>query len=176
MKKESRVISQDLIEAIRQGFALNWHGVHGVSHWERVRDNGLKLARLTGARVEIVELFAFLHDSKRINDMWDPGHGKRAAEFILTLPDSLLTLPDADLALLTHACEYHTDGLTEADVTVQTCWDADRLDLGRAGITPQARFLCTAAAQDPAMMEWAYRQSLKAEAEGKQGPSKCPRQ
>jgi uncharacterized protein len=170
------VISKDLIAVIRQGFALNWNGIHGASHWARVRRNGLRLARLTGARVEIVELFAFLHDSRRVNDLWDPGHGKRAAEFIRTLQGSLLALPDADLALLAYACEYHTAGLTEADVTVQTCWDADRLDLGRAGITPQACYLCTPAAQDPAMMEWAYRQSLKAKAAGKRGPSKCPRQ
>jgi uncharacterized protein len=165
-----------LIAAIRQGCALNWNGVHGASHWARVRRNGLRLARLTGAKVEIVELFAFLHDSKRVNDRRDPGHGKRAAEFILTLQGSLLALPEADLALLTYACEYHTAGLTEADVTVQTCWDADRLDLGRAGITPQAQYLCTPAAKDPAMIEWAYRQSLRAKAEGRRAPSKCQQQ
>jgi uncharacterized protein len=49
--------------------------------------------------------------------------------------------------------------LTEADVTVQTCWDADRLDLGRIGIKPEPRFLCTAAAQDPALIEWALLRS-----------------
>jgi uncharacterized protein len=163
LNKGEGVISQELIEAIRQGFALDWNGVHGVSHWERVRDTGLRLARLTGAKVEIVELFAFLHDSRRLNETWDLGHGKRAADFIKTLQGSLITLSENDLALLTYACEYHTDGLIQADVTVQTCWDADRLDLGRAGITPQARYLCTPAAKDPAMMEWAIRRSLSAD-------------
>lgn len=170
------MISRELITAIRQSFALNWNGVHGAAHWARVRRNGLRLARLTGAKVEIVELFAFLHDVGRVNERWDPGHGKRAVEFILNLPGSLLALPQADLALLTYACEYHTAGLTQADVTVQTCWDADRLDLGRAGITPQARYLCTPAAQDPAMIEWAYRQSLRAKAEGRRAPSESQRQ
>ena len=155
------MISRDLIEAIRDGYALNWRGTHGAPHWARVRQNGLRLARLTGARVEVVELFAFLHDSKRRNDAVDPGHGKRAAEFVRSLQGSLITLSDADLALLAYACEYHTDGLIEAHVTVQTCWDADRLDLGRAGIKPKARYLCTPAARDPAMIEWALRRSLQ---------------
>jgi uncharacterized protein len=45
------------------------------------------------------------------------------------------------------------------DITVLTCWDADRLDLGRVGIRPAAHRLCTDAARDPAMIEWAYRRS-----------------
>lgn len=32
------------------------------------------------------------------------------------------------------ALAYHSDGYTEGDITVQVCWDADRLDLGRVGI------------------------------------------
>ncbi len=47
----------------------------------------------------------------------------------------------------------HTDGLTDGDVTLQTCWDADRLDLGRVGITPDADLLCTDAAR--ALIDWA---------------------
>ena len=39
-----------------------------------------------------------------------------------------------------------------ADPTVLTCWDADRLDLGRVGITPRAEKLCTSAACNPAVM------------------------
>lgn len=124
-----------------------------------MHDNGLRLARLTGANPQVVALFAVLHDSRRLTDSPDPGHGKRAAEFIQSLRGSLITLPDEDIALLTLACEYHTDGLTEAHVTIQTCWDADRLDLGRAGIKPNPRHLCTSAAKDPEMIKWAYRRS-----------------
>jgi uncharacterized protein len=43
---------------------------------------------------------------------------------------------------------------------VLTCWDADRLDLGRVGIRPLAERLCTDAARQPAMLQWAYRRSL----------------
>ena len=28
---------------------------------------------------------------------------------------------------------------TEADITIQTCWDSDRLDLGRVGMMPEPR-------------------------------------
>jgi uncharacterized protein len=35
----------------------------------------------------------------------------------------------------------------DADVTVQTCWDADRLDLVRIDIQPEAERLCTDAAR-----------------------------
>jgi uncharacterized protein len=41
-------------------------------------------------------------------------------------------------------------------VTVLTCWDADRLDLGRVGIRPAPRLLCTSAARDPATIAWAF--------------------
>ena len=40
------------------------------------------------------------------------------------------------MELLIEACKYHSDGFTEADITVQTFRDADRLDLGRVGIRP----------------------------------------
>ncbi len=152
-------ISEALIERVRSEFALSWDGIHGVKHWARVRDNGLRLARLTGANPEVVELFAFLHDAKRLNEGRDPDHGKRAAKFIGSLPGSLIALPDEGLQLLMYACQYHSDGLTEADVTVQTCWDADRLDLGRIGIKPNPRYLCTPAARETGMIEWAFRRS-----------------
>ena len=155
------MIAKELVEAIREEFVLDWDGIHGISHWARVRDNGLQLARLTGAHTDVVELFAYLHDSKRLIDGVDRDHGRKAAEFIRSLHGSLVVLSDEDLGLLVFACECHSDGLTEADVTVQTCWDADRLDLGRIGIRPQARFLCTSAAKEPAMIEWAFLRSRR---------------
>jgi uncharacterized protein len=57
---------------------------------------------------------------------------------------------------------YHTDGMVAADPTTQTCWDADRLDLGRVGIRPNAELLCTPAARAPQIIEWAWQRSLSA--------------
>jgi uncharacterized protein len=153
------MVPQDLLDLVQNGFALRVSGIHGLAHWMRVRANGLRLAEQTGADPQVVELFAFLHDSQRLNDGRDPQHGARAAEFASTLRGTLLTLPDEEFELLRYACEYHTNGLTEAHVTVQTCWDADRLDLGRIGIRPDPRYLCTTAAREAAMIEWAVRQS-----------------
>jgi uncharacterized protein len=149
------MILQALADEIRLGFALPLHGIHGEAHWLRVRDNGLRLAEHTGADPEILELFAWLHDSKRLGDGRDRGHGLRAAEFAKSLNRSRLLLPAPQLEVLEYAIAYHSDGLTEADVTTQTCWDADRLDLGRIGIRPAPRSLCTAAAKETGMIEWA---------------------
>jgi uncharacterized protein len=153
------MVSQDLVNVIEQGFALHLDGIHGIAHWARVRANGLRLAQETGANPEVVVLFALLHDSKRLSDGRDPKHGARAAQFAASLQGSQLALPEEELEMLQFACEYHTDGLTEANITVQTCWDADRLDLGRVGIRPDPRQLCTLAARESTLLEWAYHQS-----------------
>jgi uncharacterized protein len=146
-------------ELVKQKFRIDWDGLHGGKHMGRVLENGLRVADLSGANSEIVSLFAYFHDAKRFNNAVDPEHGKRGAEFAKTLRGSLVTLKDSDFELLLYACERHTDGLTEADVTVQACWDADRLDLGRIGLRPNPDFLCTTAAKGPEIIEWAYRRS-----------------
>jgi hypothetical protein len=54
----------------------------------------------------VVELFAFLHDSRRLSDGHDPDHGARAAEFARTLAGSAFELEAADLELLATGNEY----------------------------------------------------------------------
>lgn len=152
-------LPQDLKERILNEFALDLDGIHGLSHWARVHQNGLRLAEETGADPEILELFAYLHDAKRLNDGWDLDHGRRAAEYIKSLQGSHISLKVEQLDLLVYACARHSDGLTDAPVTVQACWDADRLDLGRIGIRPDPDRLCTPAARDPATIGWAFRRS-----------------
>lgn len=119
------------------------------------------MANVNGARRDIVELFAFLHDSRRLSDGLDREHGARAADFTLQLNRELLRLDGPGLDMLAYAVRYHSDGLIEANVTVQTCWDADRLDLGRVGITPHPDRLCTEEARDPALFERAYQRSVR---------------
>jgi uncharacterized protein len=156
------ILNKALLNKIREHFALDWRGVHGAPHWARVRQNGLYLAAFTAARVDVVEAFAFLHDSCRQNDWEDPGHGARAAEFAEDLVKAqLLPLDAAGLALLTQACAGHTGGRNPADPTIATCWDADRLDLGRVGIHPNPRYLCTEKAKEPAVIAWAYARSQR---------------
>jgi len=154
------MITPNLISAIRSEYQLDWHGIHGASHWARVRDIGLRLAEKTGANTQVIELFAFLHDSRRFNDSHDPEHGNRAALLAETLRGSVIHLADEQFELLTFACQHHTFGHMEGDITVLTCWDADRLDLGRVGIMPSPYKLCTAAARDSLMIEWCYERSI----------------
>ena len=153
------MISDALLKLVRRTFALPLRGIHGEAHWQRVHENGQRLAQQTGADARIVELFAYLHDSRRLDDGWDRDHGQRAAEFVRSLNDELLALSEDGLESLIYACTYHSDGLMEASVTVQTCWDADRLDLGRIGVRPDPCHLCTPAAQDPATIDWAWARS-----------------
>jgi uncharacterized protein len=156
----AKVLTPRLIKSIRNQFRLDWNGSHGVAHWSRVRLNGITLAKATGADPVVVELFAFLHDSCRQTDGHDNMHGARAAEFVGTLQGREIYLNESQLATLQHACRDHTHGGISNDPTIATCWDADRLDLGRVGIEPDPEYLCTAAAKNPAIMEWAYRRSV----------------
>ncbi len=144
-----------ILRAVLDDYSLPWDGDHGVAHWARVLENGRRLAGETGALIEVVELFAVLHDSRRLNEFTDPEHGPRAAEFAKALRGRLFELPDPEFELLHRACAGHTHERTHPDVTVRTCWDSDRLDLGRVGITPHPQFLCTEAARRPETIRWA---------------------
>ena len=153
------LITPTLINILRQRFTLDWQGFHGSPHWARVRQNGLRLAPLTGANPRVIEYFAFLHDICRDNDDHDPWHGFRAAEFVKTL-HQVLKLSVSEFEDLTTACAFHNDGYTTGyNTTILTCWDADRLDLGRVFIRPNPLCLCTDAARDPHILAWAYQHS-----------------
>ena len=151
------MISQELIRSILGRYTLPWEGIHGVAHWARVLENGRRLSEVTGARRDIVELFAVFHDSRRINEGIDDGHGRRGSELARDLRGVAYELDDEAFGLLIRACDLHTEGYLDGDVTLRTCWDADRLDLGRVGITPRAEKLCTEKARDPRLFTWAVK-------------------
>jgi len=151
----------ELLAAIRRQYRLHWTGIHGVGHWARVLDAGLRLASVTGADREVVALFALFHDACRRNDGYDPQHGARGADLAASLVGPRFEGRTHQFELLLEACTHHTGGRTDADVTVATCWDADRLDLLRVGIHPSPRKLCTAAARDPALIAWANDRAVR---------------
>jgi uncharacterized protein len=126
-------------------FALGEYSVHGPDHWRRVEANGLKLCRETGADETVVRLFALLHDSCRLDDGADLLHGPRAADMLGEIAESLFTLDSDRLELFEYAIRHHTGGQISNDPTIGTCWDADRLDLGRVGTIPSPRYMSTAA-------------------------------
>lgn len=130
--------------------------LHGPRHWRAVARVGIALAqRTTGADLPLVVLFALLHDSQRWHDGHDPEHGPRAAALVRELAGhGVLDLGSDRLELLCLACDGHADGLTSGDPTIGTCWDADRLNLWRCGITPRHRLLSTAASRQGATYAW----------------------
>ena len=156
-----RIDKPALIRYLRDQFCLDWQGIHGIRYWSRVRYNGLLMARENDASVHVVELFAFFHDARRFNDHRDPEHGIRGAELAWQLKDRLFEATDHEMALLTEACHEHSNGLIEADITVQTCFDADRLVLARVGIMPNPFYLCTDQAKSTSMLMPAIERSIR---------------
>ena len=148
-------MTREIFRAIMADYALEPDSAHGVEHWGRVFDNGTRLAERVGADLELVQLFAVFHDCRRVNECGDPGHGRRGADFAASLRGNLLDLEPSRFDLLHYACLHHTKGWTDGDPTVQVCWDADRLDLPRVGITTDPAFLCTDAGKDPGLIDWA---------------------
>lgn len=144
-----------VVNTVLEDYTLPLNGDHGVAHWARVLENGLRLSKDTGADVEVVQLFAVLHDSRRQNEVTDPEHGPRAAKFALELRGRVFHLDDHRFRLLHRACHGHTHERTHPDTTIQTCWDSDRLDLGRVGVTPHPSRLCTEVAKRPEFIKWA---------------------
>ena len=139
--------SEDVFDSVRDyaesKFALGPHSVHGPDHWKRVEDAGLALAKETGADETVVRLFALFHDCCRLDDGADPLHGPRAAGMVVEIAGELCTLEPDRLALLEYAIRHHTGGRTSDNPTIGTCWDADRLDLGRVGTIPHPRYMST---------------------------------
>ncbi len=152
-------VPRPLIDDILTNFRLPHTSVHGPAHWARVRLNGMHIARSSGADWQVVELFAFLHDSQRYDDGADPEHGPRAAEYALSKHGVLFHLEPAQLHALVTACRGHTHERLIDSATVQTCWDADRLDLFRVGILPDRYYLGTPAARDGSLMRTAIARS-----------------
>lgn len=150
------MITQALINDIREQFCINWSGIHGISHWSRVYDIGMTLAEQTGANERVVQLFSVFHDAGRHQEGRDPLHGPRGAslagEYRYT---HLSSLTDAEFDLLVAACSLHTSAQSHENITVQTCFDSDRLDLGRVKTIPNPKYLCTDAAKSHDLISWA---------------------
>jgi uncharacterized protein len=56
---------------------------------------------------------------------------------------SVFAIDPGRFDLLKEAIRLHTSGLTTKEPTIGTCWDADRLDIGRVGMTPDDKYMST---------------------------------
>lgn len=116
---------------------------HSLLHWDNVYKNG-KLLIDDEVNAKVLAAFAYTHDVFRQNDDHDPDHGLRAANMIATIRDTYLKFLDDDEFLLLHdACELHTIVQKTDNATINACFDADRLDLGRVGIIPDPNLMAT---------------------------------
>lgn len=102
-----------IIEDIREFVHSQWMlgALHGVRHWDRVYENGQKLLT-PDVNPLVLGLFAYLHDSCRMDDGEDLYHGERAALWIGTLRNTYLKdVSDEEIELLKEACRLHTTEL-----------------------------------------------------------------
>ena len=116
---------------------------HGVEHWDRVARFG-RMLHQEGVDMDVVLAFAYLHDSERKDNAEDIEHGKRASLLIDRIRETeLRALNDEQIAKLKRACEFHTIEHRTDDLTIDTCFDADRMDLLRVGIMPDPKRMAT---------------------------------
>ena len=140
-----------ILAQIQEDTAIWQSTIHGLDHWERVKENGLFVAQHNDADTAVVEYFSYLHDSQRWNEHEDPQHGPRAAIYAQKHRE-IIDLDDDQFGLLQKACSGHThilpSGSTSINATLAACWDGDRLDIGRIGIEVDPNFLFSQFAKD----------------------------
>ena len=89
-------MGRKLIELVRrkamQRFEMDPKGIHGIRHWERVRENAIYLCKHSGGDQTVGEIFAYVHDCCRQFDFADPEHGLRASQFVEELGQKTLRL------------------------------------------------------------------------------------
>jgi uncharacterized protein len=150
------IITLDLLKKIKAHAILDWNsGLHGLSHFARVYHFGMRLCdNHPEIKRNVVQLFSVLHDCQRRNELYDKWHGRRGAELAVHLRP-YLPITDDEFSILVTACSLHTVEKTHENVTVQACFDSDRLDLWRIiGTVPDPDFLSTPTAKLPETIEW----------------------
>lgn len=156
---KTQFFKKSITEEVKKQFRLDLNSIHGITHWQRVREIGLYLATGTSVDLMVVGLFSVLHDSQRKDEYQDPEHGPRAAKYIVALHRrGRLVIGTKQLEQLIYACRYHSNREAQSDdITIQTCWDADRLDLYRLSEIPDEKYLYTEAAKKKEARDFALK-------------------
>lgn len=160
---DNRINMEDVISCVSTHSKPN-DIIHGLTHWQRVERNAIRLQQ-PNVNMTVVRLFAYFHDACRfesllkqnINQSDDENvkiektervereHGKLASELVLSLRNSLLKgLTQREIDELSTACELHNITQKTGNPTIDTCFDADRLDLWRLiWIKPNPKLMAT---------------------------------
>lgn len=133
----------ELIKFVAQDWVLG--ETHGLQHWTRVHENIIRLCQLNkGVNMDVALAFAYLHDSCRRYDGRDINHGERAVDNVMSLRNTILNkFSDGEIKILCEACKLHTSTIRTGNITIDTCFDADRLDISRVGICPDPEKMAT---------------------------------
>ena len=148
---KSKVVTQPYVDFLARQYQLNHNRCHDIEYWFRVIING----RLIAADIEVIEHFALLHDMVRKDEKWGSLHGNRSVQFALSLSGSWIKLNRFQMQQLTEACRDHSMGHLSKDLTIQACWDADRLDVGKLDNMPNHTYPATNIASDPKFVKTA---------------------
>jgi hypothetical protein len=131
----------------RYAFDRIQSGIHGLSHWTRVGCLALRIVDdlpLDGRPREVDEeavlLAAFFHDSGRIGEGTEPGHGEAGATILEALAEGM-HLDPATVAVAARAIRLHESNqspLPTADRVAIALANGDRVDRVRLGEAPIA--------------------------------------
>lgn len=116
--------------------------LHGLEHVRRVVDYATEIAQAECPdNINDVVLAAYLHDIGRNDDNGGNEHAMHGA--IITAELLRQHWPESDHDKIIFAIRYHADGQTTDDPLIGSLWDADRLDIGRAGLIVDIDLLST---------------------------------
>jgi len=135
-----------LLERLQIDNQFYYSPLHGRRHYANVMAAGLELAEHYNLNPKLFKYFAYLHDSCRENEDYDPDHGPRAAEYIESIKD-LIDLCRAERWMLQSACSLHTIAKpwdnNKYTLFEKACFDADRSDIGRITFKVDPKYLFT---------------------------------
>jgi len=143
-----RFITQKVIKTIEneaKKFFVNLHGCHDWSHVERVRKLALKIGRIEGADLRVVEIAVLLHDIGRREEDASKGlicHAEKSAEKSRKLLAKYKLAKQAQenilQAILSHRFRKNHEPQT---IEAKILFDADKLDsIGAIGIGRDFQF------------------------------------
>lgn len=122
---------------------------HGVAHSNRVAAIGHYLCTINKEKGFVVEedvviWFAYLHDICRVSDSKDEMHPSKGYAYVNMIRDTWLRhLSDHQFFLLSEAILNHHKIIKYGELTIDTCFDADRLDVARFGVCVSLNRLAT---------------------------------
>ena len=144
----------DYLKTVNETAYISFY--HGITHWQHVEAFGLMMwEQCPAADKEVIRWFAYLHDAMRGCDGYECEHGAAAAKFISRIRKTFLRdLTDGQIRTLKLACKYHTVRQHTDDLTVNICFDADRLDLPRVGIRPEVKKMASDIGKELALVPY----------------------